>query len=135
VLQNGGGRLNIKAIAIMFLCSMVSCCIAYEVWGEQPEYYPEVGQSITVTGEISKVKMTSFPGNPWEELILTPHEGKKYVIIGELAGKLWNLNVSTLVTVSGILEPKMMVQGKYLKAIEVHSIDKIENINETNSSN
>jgi hypothetical protein len=135
IIAEVGGEMLCKVILMMFFCSMIGCCMVSASSGEQPETYPEIGQSIIVTGEISKVKMTNFPGNPWEELIIAPKEGEKYVIIGELAQQLWNLNGEKLVTISGILEPKMMVQGKYIKVIEIQSIDKIENINETNSSN
>jgi hypothetical protein len=104
-------------------------------FSEDDYFYPEIDDSITVTGEISKIKMTNFSSNPWEELIITPSEGERYVLFGSLVEQLWKLNGTKIVTVSGLLKPKMQIQGNLTKVLEVHNIGKIEDIQDGKSSN
>lgn len=93
---------------------------------QSPEFYPEVGQVITVAGELSKIKMTNFPDNPWEETILTTDKQEKYILIGKLTEEINKLlDKKNVVTVTGTLSPKMVVKGEYVKVIDLSSIDKI----------
>ena len=131
IISNSSYRLGVRMTWKEFLRTvplllLVSYFMAFTSHGEQPEFYPEMGQTISVTGEINKTKMTNFPGNTWEELMISPKEGEQYIVIGEVAGQLWNFDNRKNVTLSGVLKPKMMVKGKYIKVIEAHSIDKIE---------
>jgi len=99
---------------------------------QSPEFYPEVGQVITVTGELSKIKMTNFPDNPWEETILTTDKQEKYILIGKLTEEINKLlDKKNMVTVTGTLSPKMVVKGEYVKVIDLSSIDKISPVNAT----
>lgn len=104
---------------------------------EDDYFYPEIDDSITVTGEVSKIIMAEYtsPKYTWKELIITPSEGERYVLIGSMVEQLWNLNGTKIVTLSGLLKPKMRVQGNLTKALEVHYIGKIEDIKDGSPSN
>src|SRR5512137_2785844 len=94
--------------------------------GDQPEFYPEIGRPITVSGEIARVKMTNFANNPWQETVLTTAQGSKYVLIGKPVEELNALKGKNIATVNGVLKPKMSVKGEFLKVIHLQKIIKTE---------
>jgi hypothetical protein len=124
------------SIALLIAILMLTIVTLGDGTGFEDDYfYPEIDDSITVTGEIIKVQMTTFSSNPWEELIITSSEGERYVLIGSMVEQLWKINGTKIVTVSGLLKPKMRVQGILTKVLEVHDIGKIEEIHDGKSSN
>jgi hypothetical protein len=94
--------------------------------GDQPEFYPEIGRPITVSGEIARVKMTNFANNPWMETVLTTAQGTKYVLIGKPVEEINALKGKNIVTVNGVLKPKMSVKGELIKVISLQKIIKTE---------
>ncbi|MDD2702392.1 MAG: hypothetical protein PHC33_00040 [Candidatus Omnitrophica bacterium] len=94
--------------------------------GDQPEFYGEIGRPITVSGEIARVKMTNFANNPWMETVLTTAQGEKYVLIGKPVEELNALKGKSIVTVNGVLKPKMSVKGELIKVINLQKIIKTE---------
>jgi hypothetical protein len=94
--------------------------------GDQPEFYPEIGKPITVSGEIARVKMTNFTNNPWMETILSTAQGAQYVLIGKPVEELNALKGKNIVTVNGVLKPKMSVKGNLIKVIDLKQIIKTE---------
>lgn len=94
--------------------------------GDQPEFYSDVGRPITVSGEIARVKMTNFANNPWMETILTTAQGAKYVLIGKPVEEINALTGKNIVTVNGVLKPKMSVKGELIKVIDLKQLIKTE---------
>jgi hypothetical protein len=103
--------------------------------GDQPEFYPEVGKPITVSGEIERVRMTKFANNPWMETILTSAQGEKYVLIGKPVNELNSLKGKNSATVTGVLKPKMSVKGDLVKVIDLKKIIKTEAAAKTTEEN
>ncbi len=113
------------ALGALVIASCLACSFSFaHAAGDQPEFYPEIGRPITVSGEISRVKMTNFANNPWQETVLTTDKGTKYVLIGKPVEELNALQGKNMATVNGVLKPKMSVKGEFLKVIHLEKIIK-----------
>lgn len=119
-------------LVIGLLLILSAVCFSSVLAGDNPpEFYPEMGKNITVSGKVAKVKMTNFPNNPWQETIITADSGEQFVLIGEKVKELNDIKETESATISGILKAKMMVKGTLIKTIQITKIEKVEVENKT----
>lgn len=76
---------------------------------------------VEVEGKLTKVKMTNFDWNPWEEYALQTADGRLIILIGKKAEELKNLLGKELV-VRGEMKHPLKVKGKETATLEVKNI-------------
>ncbi|MDD5347780.1 MAG: hypothetical protein PHT59_04115 [Candidatus Omnitrophica bacterium] len=90
---------------------------------EGPEFYPEMGQSITVTGIVSPIKMSSRTAHPWNETAITAEDGSVYILTGSKIKDIPQ-GAGTKMIVAGKLKPKMQAGGKWFKTLQIEQISR-----------